>query len=89
MNELYCQSCGMPLANEELYGTNKDGGKNSDYCVYCYKDGNFTENVSMEEMIDISLKHLKEKFKDDPGFSEQEALDKMKSFFPELKRWKK
>jgi len=87
MNELFCQSCGMPLENEEVVGTNKEGGKNQDYCIYCYKDGKFTQDVTMEEMIDISLKHMKELFKDDPSFNEQGALDNMNSFFPKLKRW--
>jgi len=89
MKELFCQSCGMPLENEEVMGTNKDGSKNEDYCIYCYKDGEFTTDSTMDEMIDISLKHMKEIFKDDPNFDEQEALTHMKSFFPELKRWKK
>ena len=87
MSELFCQSCGMPLENEEVMGTNKDGGKNKDYCIYCYKDGNFLQDVTMDEMIDISLSHMKELFKDEPSFSEEEALDNMKSFFPKLKRW--
>ena len=87
MNELFCESCGMPLDKEEVIGTNKDGSKNQDYCVYCYKDGAFTVDVTMDEMIEISLNHMRELFKDDPSFNEQEALDKMKSFFPKLKRW--
>lgn len=88
MNELFCESCGMPLDNEEVIGTNKDGSKNQDYCIYCYKDGAFTVDVTMDEMIDISMNHMRELFKDAPSFNEQEALDKMKSFFPKLKRWK-
>ena len=89
MNELYCQSCGMPLENEGVIGTDKNGNKNNDYCVYCYKDGAYLQDVSMEEMIGISLKHMKEIFKDDPDFNEQDALDNMNSFFPNLKRWAK
>ena len=88
MNELYCQSCGMPLENEGVMGTNKDGGKNEDYCIYCYKDGNFTQDVTMDEMINISLNHMRELFKNDPNYNEQDALNNMKSFFPQLKRWK-
>ena len=34
-----CQSCAMPMSDDSLYGTNADGSKNSDYCIYCYKDG--------------------------------------------------
>ena len=35
----FCQSCGMPLT-EEVLGTNADGSKNEDYCMYCYKAAN-------------------------------------------------
>lgn len=88
MQELYCQSCGMPLENAEVMGTNKDESKNEDFCIYCYKDGNYTVDVSMREMIEISLKHMKELFKDDPNYNEQEALASMELYFPDMKRWK-
>ena len=88
MENMYCQSCGMPLTKEEETATNKDGSLMHDYCIYCYKEGAFTSDISMEEMIDVSLVHMKEIFKDNPDFSEQEALNKMRGFFPELKRWK-
>ena len=88
MSEMvFCQSCGMPLHKEDDYGTNNDGSKNMEYCVYCYKDGAFTQNVTMDEMIDISLKYMSEMYKTDPNYNEQDALNKMKSFFPKLKRW--
>ena len=87
MDKIFCQSCGMPLENDEVIGTNKDCSKNSDYCIYCYRDGVFTQDVTMDEMTEISLQHMKEMFKDNPDFDEQVALDNMKSFFPRLKRW--
>ena len=31
-NMKFCQSCAMPMT-EELYGSNKDGSKNEDYCT--------------------------------------------------------
>ena len=37
-----CQSCGMPM-QEEQYGTEKDGSKNDTYCCYCYKNGEMEE----------------------------------------------
>ena len=40
----FCQSCGMPLS-EEVLGTNADGSKNEEYCIYCYKDGADAELV--------------------------------------------
>jgi len=89
VNKLFCQSCGMPLENDKVIGTNADNSKNNDYCIYCYKDGTFTQDVTMNEMIEISLRHLKELFKGDPAFDEKAALDNMNSFFPQLKRWSK
>ena len=47
----FCQSCGMPLTDEVL-GTNADGSKNEDYCMYCYRDGKFLQECTMEEMIE-------------------------------------
>ena len=51
MEQRFCQSCGMPLTNDVL-GTNADGSKNEDYCMYCYKDGRFLQDCTMEEMIE-------------------------------------
>lgn len=85
---VYCQSCGMPMDKEELFGTENNGSKSEDYCVYCRKDGDFTADVSMDEMIDISLGHMKEIFANDQKFNADEALQNMRNFFPMLKRWK-
>jgi hypothetical protein len=50
MEMKFCQSCGMPL-NDHVLGTNADGSKNEDYCMYCYRDGKFLQECTMEEMI--------------------------------------
>ena len=50
MEQRFCQSCGMPLT-EDVLGTNADGSKNEDYCMYCYRDGKFLQDCTMEEMI--------------------------------------
>ena len=47
MEQKFCQSCGMPL-NPEVLGTEKDGSKNEEYCTYCYADGHFTVECTME-----------------------------------------
>ena len=84
----FCQSCGMPLDSEEVIGTNLDGSQNNDYCIYCYKDGKFTVNCTMEEMIEISVKHMKESgMLEEQNKTEEEARQFMYSFFPKLKRW--
>lgn len=79
----------MPLAEEELFGTNADGSKNEDYCVYCFKDGAFTSRDTMEEMIAHNLQYLDE-FNGAGGtnFTKEEALEEMRKFFPQLKRWR-
>ena len=64
MEQRFCQSCGMPLT-EDVLGTNADGSKrstsgrllptgrkNEDYCMYCYRDGKFLQDCTMEEMIE-------------------------------------
>ena len=85
----YCQSCGMPLESNEAIGTNEDGSANEDYCIYCYKDGRYTSDCTMAEMIEVSLKHMKEAgMLEQQGKTENEALEFMRSFFPCLKRWK-
>ena len=90
-NMIFCQSCGMPLSKAEDYGTEAGGSKSDDYCVYCYKDGKFTEDLTMDGMIDHCLKYLEEFKKDanaDKNMTEEEARKNMREWFPTLKRWK-
>lgn len=88
MDQKFCQSCGMPLNVNEDFGTNKDQSRNEDYCVYCFKDGSFTSDCTMDEMIDQCLLHLEEFNKDsEKKFTKEEARTNMEAFFPKLKRW--
>lgn len=85
MEEKYCQCCAMPMGNtDEMYGTEKDGSKSADYCKYCYENGEFTFNGSMEEMIEICVPPMVE---NNPGMTQEQARDMMKRFLPMLKRW--
>lgn len=43
----------MPMADDGLLGTNADGTINGNYCKYCYKDGKFIDDVTMEEYIEM------------------------------------
>ena len=88
-NEMkFCQSCGMPLTDENL-GTNADGSKNEDYCTYCYKDGKFTQDYTMDEMIEFCAQFVDEVNKNMPKpMTRDEYKDMMRQFFPTLKRWK-
>ena len=79
-----CQSCGMPLTNSEQFGTNADGSVNQDYCIYCYKDGKFIDDVSMEEYIDMCSQYGEQAW-----MTNEEMRAHCTEFFPTLKRWKK
>ncbi len=84
MERKFCQSCGMPLTDESVYATEKDGSRNTDYCIYCYKDGGFTGEMTMEEMIEFCIPFTLEA---DPEKTREEARAEMQQFFPRLKRW--
>ncbi|MEX1307354.1 MAG: zinc ribbon domain-containing protein [Eubacteriales bacterium] len=81
-----CQSCGMPMGTtDELYGTEKDGTKNQEYCKYCYANGAFTTECTMEEMAEICVKPMVESSE---GMTEDVARSMMQHVLPTLKRWK-
>ena len=89
MEQKFCQSCGMPLTNEIL-GTNADGSLNEDYCIYCYKDGDFTQDMTMEQMIDSCAQFTEEINKQSgQNLTVEQAKAMMRRYFPDLKRWKK
>ncbi|MDO5580609.1 MAG: zinc ribbon domain-containing protein, partial [Planctomycetia bacterium] len=80
MSQKFCQSCGMPLEeNSDLFGTEADGSRCEDYCVYCYKDGQFTFNGSMEEMIAICVPHIVAAH---PEMPEEDARSMMQKILP-------
>jgi len=55
----FCQSCGMPLEKDPGQGgTNADGTKNTMYCSYCYKDGNFTDTFSSAKEMVVFVKDM-------------------------------
>ena len=82
----FCQSCGMPLAPGVELGTEEDGSPSADYCGYCYKDGKFAGEMTMEEMIDFCAPMMAQ---GNPGMTEEQAKAQMHQFFPMLKRWKR
>ena len=88
MEQKFCQSCGMPLM-EDILGTNADGSKNEDYCIYCYKDGKFLQDCTMDEMIEQCAQFIDEVNKNLPQpITKEEYIAQMKLYFPQLKRWR-
>lgn len=84
VGEGMCQSCGMNMQNE-FFGKNADGSVNTDYCKYCYPDGKFGKDETMEEMIESNLAFLNER--EGEPLTPDEAREEMRAYFPLLKRW--
>lgn len=82
--EKICQSCGMPMTDANVLGTNADGTINEDYCKYCYKDGKFIDDVTMEEYINMCSQ-----FGAQANMTNEQMKEFCQKLFPTLKRWKK
>ena len=81
----YCQSCGMPLdGNPELYGTEDNGEKNEEYCCHCYQNGQFTRQLTMDEMINMIVPFL---VSSPMKMEESAARSMLQIHLPNLKRW--
>jgi hypothetical protein len=78
-----CQSCGMPMELEEDFGSDRDGAKNSEYCQYCWQEGEFTADVDLPEFVEMQVAIAVEKM----GMDETEAREVAQTTLPELKRW--
>ena len=85
----------MHLAEERIsrehedFGTNADGSTNFDYCQYCYKDGKFLQECTMDEMIEHCAQFVDEVNKNMPKpMTKEEYKQMMHGFFPMLKRWR-
>ena len=79
---LVCQSCGMPLSDDYL-ARETDGSFKEKYCKWCWVDGAFAQECTMEEMVEhcVPLMPL--------GQTEPEACRTyMRGLLPTLERWK-
>ena len=85
-----CQSCAMPLKGFDDFGTNDDKTANVDYCKYCFQNGKFTTDGTVEETVETNLQFLKEfNAENNANYTETEAREILKQYLPTLKRWKK
>ena len=86
----FCQSCGMLLTRKEDCGANANGTVNYDYCQYCYKEGRFLQDCTMDQMIEHCAQFLDEVNKNLPApMTREQYIQMMQGFFPLLKRWKR
>lgn len=90
MDSLFCQSCGIPMNDPALLGTNKDGTDNHEYCIRCYKDGDFTIDITMEEIIENNMKLIDDFNKtSSQKISKAAAKAQLLNHLQRLKRWRK
>lgn len=81
-NMKYCQSCGMPLKTNDVKGTEENGLKNNEYCMYCYDKGVFKNpSTNLDEMKNtVETQMKKSKL---PNYMIKKAVNML----PALKRW--
>ncbi|HRH50973.1 MAG TPA: zinc ribbon domain-containing protein [Panacibacter sp.] len=79
----FCQSCSMPVDKPELCGTEKDGSKSNEYCIYCYQNGAFINpDMKLDEMkVTVVTQMKKMNIADN-------IINMTVGSLPALKRWK-
>ncbi|ERJ11338.1 zinc ribbon domain-containing protein [Haloplasma contractile] len=84
MDSKPCQSCGMTIDHKKLYGTNKNGTINTEYCKYCYSNGEFNKpDETFSEMVESCIPFEVEA----EGYTEDEARIVLTEKLKPLKRW--
>ena len=79
-----CQSCGMPLKDNNR-GTEANGDSSEKYCTHCYQHGDFTwKDATADQMQDYCMGILT-KDKHWPSFMARMATNGI----PKLERWHK
>ena len=78
--DLACQSCGMPIVPEQM-GRYQDGAPNEHYCKWCWDNGDFCADCTMEEMVEYCLPYR-------PFGTPEENRTFLMRLLPTLDRWK-
>ncbi len=75
----------MPIsADFKNFGTEADGSSASEYCMFCYKDGGFTNPTqTVDEMVHSSIDFMTANL----GFEREQATQMSNDVIPKLKRW--
>ena len=80
-----CQSCGMPLAGLQDFGTHAGGRRADEYCYHCYVNGSFTDpDIGLQGMIDRCVEIMVRRH----IMPEPAAYELMSHVVPGLKRWR-
>ena len=81
-----CQSCEMLIKDEMQKGTEKKGEKSDTFCFYCYRDGQFTQNCTVEEMAE-KVVHIVDTIEPEPELvvKYEERYQQFKKIYPTCK----
>ena len=82
MPDHFCQSCGMILTPEDC-GTDADGHRTDHYCKWCFDQGEYTYETTMDAMIEDCAPRLAQ----NTGMTRDEAVSLMGAVLPTLERW--
>lgn len=80
-----CQSCGMPVETSfNNLGTADDGSPVSEYCMFCYQNGDFTNPAqTVDEMVQSSIDFMIANL----GFTPEQATQMSNDVIRRLNRW--
>lgn len=81
-----CGSCGMPLLHDEDAGTEADGSLSTDYCIYCYRDGDLTEPDLTKEK---AVRKYAPMMAANLGIPLAKAEEMVRQYLSTLPRWRK
>ena len=84
MPEHYCQSCGMMFTAPDQHGHEADGAEVEDFCRWCYDNGAYTYETTMEDMIEDCAPRMAEAM----DWTVDESASLLGAVLPTLKRWK-
>lgn len=79
----------LDLTKVEYLGTNSDQTPSHEFCYYCLKDGEYTVDYSMQQMIDVWVKYTdKYNVYADTSYQPGELKEILCQRLPGLNRWK-
>ena len=84
MPEHYCQSCGMMFTAPGQHGHEVGGSEAEDFCRWCYENGVYTYETSMDEMIEDCAPRMAEAM----DWTVDESASLLGAVLPTLERWR-
>ncbi|MBI5235988.1 MAG: zinc ribbon domain-containing protein [Deltaproteobacteria bacterium] len=80
-----CQSCAAPLMRADDFGREASGVLRTDYCIYCYNKGAFTQpDITFDQMVEkVAVMMAKKR-----NMTDEAARAQTKAMLSGLKRWR-